>query len=102
MISCPKCGHQIADSSTLTKRQLEVYAYIVEFVADHHYAPSHEEIAEHFELGALSTVHEHLHQLEVKGFIAKKPLEARGIRCLVRLDEIGDPPPDRGTLVRRM
>lgn len=102
MICCPKCGHQLADSNTLTARQRDVYVYLVEYIQKNHCAPSLHEIAEHFKYSSESGAKRVTDALEEKGFIRRRHDEARAITCMVRLDELGDPPADRGVLVRTM
>jgi repressor LexA len=66
----------------LTKRQREVLSYLENHIRAHGYAPSMEEIADHFSLQSLSTVHEHLTNLEQKGAIRRNYNESRGIEIL--------------------
>jgi len=66
----------------LTKRQREVLGYLENHIRSHGYAPSMEEIADHFSLQSLSTVHEHLTNLEQKGAIRRNYNESRGIEIL--------------------
>jgi repressor LexA len=66
----------------LTKRQREILDYIDAFIADQGYAPSFEEIAEHFGYSSLATVHEHLSNLERKGYIRKSYNESRSIEMV--------------------
>ncbi len=66
----------------LTKRQKEILDYISEFIAAQGYAPSFEEIAESFGYASLATVHEHLSNLERKGYIRKSYNESRSIELL--------------------
>ena len=73
----------------LTKRQKEILDYIEGFIAERGYAPSFEEIAESFGYSSLATVHEHLSNLERKGYIRKSYNESRSIE-LVR-PEVGQP-----------
>lgn len=56
----------------LTKRQKELYDFLEAFIVEHGYAPTLEEIGEHFELSSLATVHKHLANLEEKGLIKRK------------------------------
>jgi len=56
----------------LTKRQREIYEYLRGFLTDHGYAPSLEEIAEHFGLSSVATVHEHLGNLQAKGLLRRQ------------------------------
>ena len=73
----------------LTKRQKEILDYIESFIDDRGYAPSFEEIAESFGYSSLATVHEHLSNLERKGYIRKSYNESRSIELLGR--DIGSP-----------
>lgn len=63
----------------LTRRQKQVLDYLQSYIADHGYAPSFEEIAEHFAFRSLATVHEHLTNLERKGYIRRGHNESRSI-----------------------
>jgi len=66
----------------LTKRQREILDYLEGQIRAHGYAPSFEEIAEHFRFQSLATVHEHLSNLERKGFIRRSYNESRSIEIL--------------------
>ena len=70
----------------LTKRQKEILDHIGDFIDEWGYAPSFEEIAEHFGYSSLATVHEHLSNLERKGYIRKSYNESRSIE-LVGIDK---------------
>jgi repressor LexA len=63
----------------LTKRQKEILDYVSTFIDDRGYAPSFEEIAESFGYSSLATVHEHLSNLERKGYIRKAYNESRSV-----------------------
>ena len=52
----------------LTKRQREILDYLHDFIEQHGYAPSLEEIGRRFGLSSLATVHKHLTNLQEKGF----------------------------------
>jgi repressor LexA len=67
---------------TLTKRQNEILAYLRAAIAEQGYAPSFEEIAEQFSFASLATVHEHLTNLERKGYIRRQYNESRSIEVL--------------------
>src|SRR5579859_4701853 len=73
----------------LTRRQREILDYLSGHIADKGYAPSFEEIAGQFGFQSLATVHEHLTNLERKGFIRRSYNESRAIEVL----------PPRGTAV---
>lgn len=56
----------------LTKRQSQLLDHLRHCIAVQGYAPSLEEIAAHFELSSVGTVHKHLKALEDKGFIRRQ------------------------------
>ena len=66
----------------LTKRQSEILAYLRAHIDTKGYAPSFEEIAEQFGFQSLATVHEHLTNLERKGYIRRSYNESRSIELL--------------------
>jgi len=63
----------------LTKRQKQILDFIESFLDAHGYSPSFEEIAAEFGFRSLATVHEHLSNLEAKGYIRKNYNESRSI-----------------------
>jgi repressor LexA len=66
----------------LTKRQREILTYLQSYADENGYAPSFEEIAGHFNYNSLATVHEHLTNLERKGYIKRSYNESRAIEIL--------------------
>jgi repressor LexA len=66
----------------LTKRRREILNYLTLYTERNGYAPSFEEIAENFSYNSLATVHEHLSNLERKGFIKRSYNESRAIEIL--------------------
>ena len=66
----------------LTKRQREILNYLTAYSEQNGYAPSFEEIAETFKYSSLATVHEHLTNLERKGYIKRSYNESRAIEIL--------------------
>lgn len=66
----------------LTKRQKEILTFLESHIRDHGFAPSFEEIAEQFSFQSLATVHEHLTNLEKKGYIRRSYNESRSIEVL--------------------
>jgi repressor LexA len=66
----------------LTRRQKEILDFVDAFLAERGYAPSFEEIAAAFGYSSLATVHEHLSNLERKGYIRKSYNESRSIELL--------------------
>jgi len=66
----------------LTKRQREILNYLTVYTEQNGFAPSFEEIAENFGYNSLATVHEHLTNLERKGYIKRSYNESRAIEIL--------------------
>ncbi len=66
----------------VTRRQREILDYLGDYIATHAYAPSFEEIAGRFGFRSLATVHEHLTNLERKGYIHRAPNESRAIEMV--------------------
>ncbi len=66
----------------LTRRQKQILDYVQSYIVEHGYAPSFEEIAEHFAFRSLATVHEHLTNLERKGYIRRSHNESRSIELV--------------------
>jgi len=66
----------------LTKRQREILDYLNEFIQQHGYAPSLEEIGQRFNLSSLATVHKHLTNLQEKGFIRRSWNRSRSVELL--------------------
>jgi repressor LexA len=66
----------------LTKRQREILNYLTAYAEQNGFAPSFEEIAENFSYNSLATVHEHLTNLERKGYIKRNYNESRAIEIL--------------------
>ncbi len=66
----------------LTRRQRELYDFIADFVRDHGYSPSFEEIREGMGLSSLATVHKHVSNLEKKGLLKRGYNRSRSIDLL--------------------
>ena len=66
----------------LTKRQREILEYLSEFITQHGYAPSLEEIGRRFGLSSLATVHKHLTNLQEKGFIKRTWNRSRSVEMV--------------------
>jgi repressor LexA len=67
---------------SLTPKQRDILQYVTGTIQDQGYAPSFEEIAERFGYQSLATVHEHLTNLERKGYIRRNYNESRAIEVL--------------------
>jgi repressor LexA len=70
----------------LTRRQREVFEFIRQFIEEHSYSPSLEEIAQGMELSSLATVHKHLTNLAGKGLITRHWNRGRGIELISELE----------------
>ncbi len=66
----------------LTKRQREILDYLNDFIQQHGYAPSLEEIGRRFGLSSLATVHKHLTNLQEKGFIRRAWNRSRSVELV--------------------
>ncbi len=66
----------------LTKRQREILDYLTDFIQQHGYAPSLEEIGRRFGLSSLATVHKHLTNLQDKGFIKRAWNRSRSVEMV--------------------
>lgn len=66
----------------LTRRQREILDYLSGHIDARGYAPSFEEIAKQFAFHSLATVHEHLTNLERKGYIRRTHNESRAIEIV--------------------
>ncbi len=66
----------------LTRRQKEFFDYLRHYIDEHGYAPTLEEIGEHFQLASLATVHKHLSNLEAKGVIRRTWNHSRAIELI--------------------
>lgn len=63
----------------VTKRQKEMLDFLRQYIDEHGYAPTLEEIGRHFALGSLATVHKHLQNLERKGLIRRLANRSRAL-----------------------
>jgi repressor LexA len=66
----------------LTRRQKELYDFLLSFVDQNGYSPSFEEIAEGMGLSSLATVHKHITNLELKGLLKRDYNRSRSIDLL--------------------
>lgn len=70
------------DVLPLTKRQREILDYLSDFIQQHGYAPSLEEVGRRFGLSSLATVHKHLSNLQEKGFIKRAWNRSRSVELV--------------------
>lgn len=73
--------------TALSARQERILDFIISEVEAKGYPPSVREIGYAVELKSSSTVHNHLNQLERKGYIRRDPTKPRAIMILKRPDE---------------
>jgi repressor LexA len=66
----------------LTRRQKQVYDFLAQFVEEHGYSPSFEEIGDGLGLSSLATVHKHVSNLEQKGLLKRDYNRSRSIDLL--------------------
>ncbi len=69
----------------LTKRQQEIWEFLVEYVDGHGYPPTVREIGEKVGLASPSTVHAHLANLERAGLIKRDPTKPRALELSGRV-----------------
>jgi repressor LexA len=66
----------------LTRRQKEILDYLTRHIERKGYAPTIEEIGEHFGLSSLATVHKHLTNLQEKGLIKRAWNRSRALELI--------------------
>lgn len=66
----------------LTKKQKQLLDYLAAYIEKNGYAPTLEEIGQHFNLSSMGTVHKHLSNLEEKGLIRRKWNYSRAIELV--------------------
>lgn len=66
----------------LTRRQKEILDFLNDYIQQHGYAPTIEEIAAHFSLRSLATVHKHLSNLQEKGLIRREWNRSRALELV--------------------
>lgn len=74
---------------SLTRRQKQVLDFLQTYIRANGIAPSFEDIAHHFKLTSLATVHEHLTHLERKGYIRRAHNESRAIEVVPLAGQTG-------------
>ncbi len=80
---CEHCGAMLSRSNRpLTRQQAALYGYLGRYIAANGFAPSFEEIATAFGYHSLATVHEHLTNIERKGWIRRRYNESRSIELV--------------------
>ena len=70
--------------ATLTKRQKQMVDFLDYYIAENGYAPTLQEIGQYFGLASLATVHKHLKNLELKGYIRRRWNHSRALELVTR------------------
>jgi len=65
--------------SNLTKKQKQVFDFINTYISENGISPTIEEVRKKLKLKAVSTIHEHINSLKVKGYLSKSENSARSI-----------------------
>ena len=63
----------------ITKRQKQIYDFIQSYIQKNQFSPTFEEIKKHFNLSALSTIHQHIKSLIHQGLLIKNGYGARSL-----------------------
>jgi len=69
----------VYNKKMLTFRQKQILDFITERVSKQGVAPTHREIARHFRLSSVGTIHEHLGEIQKKGYLEKRRGQARAM-----------------------
>lgn len=75
-------------SNNLTPKQKKVLDFVTSFIDKHDYSPSLEEIARHFRLKSVSTVHQYLKALKQKGYLKRAQHKQRTVEPILHEVEI--------------
>lgn len=76
------------ESNILTPKQKKILNFIISFVNRNDYSPSLKEIAKHFKLHSISTVHQYVGTLKKKGYLNKVEYKKRSIDPIINEKEI--------------
>src|SRR3989344_1270564 len=75
----------------LTKKQKNILDFIKTYTSKNGYSPTLEEIAKHFKLSSVATVHQHVSTLKEKGYLNKIENQRRSINVFEKEDLISVP-----------
>ncbi len=76
----------------ITKKQKQVFDFISSYIAENGISPTIEEIRKKLKLKAVSTIHEHIDNLEAKEYISKSENSARGLSIKKEIKSIVEIP----------
>lgn len=68
----------------ITKKQKEILEFITSYINKNDYSPTYEEIASHFKLKSVATIHEHIENLREQGYLTTQENKARSIDIIGR------------------
>src|SRR3954452_23075083 len=77
-----EAGGLMVDTSSLTKRQKEIFEYVKRYSSEHGYPPTVRDIGKAIGLTSSSTVHAHLANLEKLGVLRRDPTKPRALELL--------------------
>lgn len=66
----------------LTRKQTEILAYLKDYISEHGFSPTFDEIAAHFGFKSKGTVYKHINSLKSKGAISQAWNRVRGIEVV--------------------
>jgi repressor LexA len=79
-------------AAMLSKRQREIFDFVVGYADEHGYPPTVREIGEEVGLASPSTVHAHLANLERAGYLRRDPTKPRALEIVGRERPAADAP----------
>lgn len=78
--------------TNLTKKQKQVFDFINVYMSENGMSPTIEEIRKKLKLKAVSTIHEHINSLNVKGYLSKSENSARSLSLKKEIKSIVEIP----------
>jgi len=75
----------------LTKKQKQILDFVRDYIKKNDYSPTLEEIAKHFKLASVATVHQHINVLKEKGYLNKIENQRRSINVFQKEDLVSVP-----------
>lgn len=73
-----------------TRRQKEIYDYIVRFIERHGYEPSYQQIARYFHIASKSAIAKHINALESQGLLSRRRADNRYGLTILPSEEMRD------------
>lgn len=82
IVRCTACGAPVGTKRPLTVQQTRVLNFVRSYIEEHQYAPTIAEVCAHMQYRANSTAHEHLLNLERKGWLRRAYNRVREIELV--------------------